>query len=619
MTHQRQTKQKLGDVNPSQLLYAFGVGAIIELPSISAMVMGLDDWPIHDHVREISENRLLEAIQLEVGQQVQRMLMPPVALKASGLSPDPLSREANVGVPVAPFPRWMVCPRCRLLAPLGSELFALKTDPYRLDRNRYVHTNCTKGKEPTVVPARFLVACEAGHLDDFPWVEFVHRGPTDCRYRLRLYELGASGEAADIQVECETCGATRRMSDAFSEPGKQELSTCTARWPHLRIYSDSPCDREARAILLGASNSWFPLQMSALFVPSPGGALTRLVEENWATLGALESLQNVELLRRIGQLNGFGEYSDGQIWEAVEAFRSEAEAGASGCTSLKEPEWQVFSNPDPSLNGRDFYLRQVDPPPTYSEYIDKVVLVERLRQVSALIGFSRIESPGQLGEEDEFPQDQRAPLCRGLPSWVPANEVRGEGLFIQFSEEAIQSWLERTIDLNEELFDAHCKWRLARNFDEPAASYPAMRYVLLHSFAHAMIRQLALECGYTSASIRERLYSQDADDGQEPMAGVLLYTAAPDSEGTLGGLVGLGKPDTLDYHIAQALEGIRLCASDPLCAEHRADRDPLTIHGAACHACLFAPETSCERGNKYLDRSVLVRTVDRTEYAFFGD
>lgn len=142
--------------------------------------------------------------------------------------------------------------------------------------------------------------------------------------------------------------------------------------------------------------------------------------------------------------------------------------------------------------------------------------------------------------------------------------------------------------------------------------------MLLHSFAHALIRQFALECGYTVASIRERIYALPPTDDDGPMAGVLLYTAAPDSEGTLGGLVSLGAPQLLGRHIAAALDGMRLCASDPLCAEHVPLMEPQSLHGAACHACLFAPETSCERGNKYLDRSLLVPTVDREDLSFFG-
>jgi len=126
-----------------------------------------------------------------------------------------------------------------------------------------------------------------------------------------------------------------------------------------------------------------------------------------------------------------------------------------------------------------------------------------------------------------------------------------------------------------------------------------------------------LDCGYTAASVRERIYSRQPDEANGPMAGILLYTAAPDSEGTLGGLVELGDPLTLGRHLQQALENVRLCASDPLCADHHPDTSGRGIHGACCHACQFSPETSCERGNRYLDRSVLVETFSTSQTRFF--
>ena len=156
--------------------------------------------------------------------------------ESTGYQASPFEETANIGVPVAPFPRWQVCPYCRLLAPIHSGLFELKVDLYRKDRCRYVNRICRKpGTPPIVVPARFLVACEHGHLDDFPWVAFAHRGPTECPGELQLFELGASGEVADIEVQCMRCdNARRRISDAFTEDGKAELSACRGRWPHLR-------------------------------------------------------------------------------------------------------------------------------------------------------------------------------------------------------------------------------------------------------------------------------------------------------------------------------------------------------------------------------------------------
>ena len=155
---------------------------------------------------------------------------------------------------------------------------------------------------------------------------------------------------------------------------------------------------------------------------------------------------------------------------------------------------------------------------------------------------------------------------------------------------------------------AHQAWRKRRGLD-PAALWPGERYVLLHSLAHALINELALECGYATASIRERIYANTPGGDRPPMAGVLLYTAAPDAEGTLGGLVSLGRPEFAGPLLARALARMRLCTSDPMCADHCPDDNEDVLHAAACHACLFVPETSCERGNRYLDRAALCSTL----------
>jgi hypothetical protein len=161
------------------------------------------------------------------------------------------------------------------------------------------------------------------------------------------------------------------------------------------------------------------------------------------------------------------------------------------------------------------------------------------------------------------------------------------------------------------------RWRKLRNLQPSQDGFPGIRFVFLHSLAHSLIRQIVLDCGYTSASLRERLYCRWGNDHGGPMVGILIYTAAPDSEGTLGGLMELGSPASLSRHLQQALESMKLCASDPLCSEHAPSSDGRGIHGACCHACLFAPETSCERGNRYLDRSALVETFAGGATVFF--
>jgi hypothetical protein len=142
-----------------------------------------------------------------------------------------------------------------------------------------------------------------------------------------------------------------------------------------------------------------------------------------------------------------------------------------------------------------------------------------------------------------------------------------------------------------------------------------MRFALLHTIAHLFIRELALDCGYNAASIRERVYA-DTEDGKA-QAGILIYTAAADSDGTLGGLVDLGKPENLERLLRQALDRAKVCASDPLCAEHNPRTDS-SLHAASCHACSFVSETSCECGNRYLDRALVIPTLQVTDAAFFS-
>jgi hypothetical protein len=503
----------------------------------------------------------------------------------------------------------------------------LKVSPYHPDRTHYEHVNCDKrGKSPTVVPARFVVACEHGHLDDFPWVEFVHRDTAICDAPfLRLSEYGPSGEARDLEAWCETCKARRRLADAFGRENRDKLPLCRGRRPHLRDHDPVGCpdNLHMRALALGASNIWFPAVLSTVAIPEATSKLDLLVEENWALLNNATSYEILEAFYNIGQLGAFAAYSASEVWEAVQRKRARTQAGETDETriDLRTPEWLVFSQPDPSRNSSDFRLRLVPSPDRYRDMIPQIVLVERLREVRALMGFTRIDSPDELEEPNVENTRFIAPLSRKDPTWVPAVDVRGEGIFLRFNEERIQVWLKQRVvhERDEALFAAHTSWRQARYLQPPEAAYPGMRYALLHSFAHALMRQFALECGYTAASIRERIYSREPSEPGGPMAGILIYTAAPDSEGTLGGLVSLGEPQTLQRHIGATLEAAHLCASDPTCAEHHPVATGTAVHGAACHACLFAPETSCERGNKYLDRSLLVPTVDRDDLAFFAE
>ena len=617
-------KTRVGEVRPSQLMYTYGVGALVDLPKLSVIVMGLDDWQLNpEFCHTIAESRLLQAVQFHL-HNVERMATPPLVMDESGdVNPD--SPSFYAGVPVATFPRWMVCPRCRLLAPLSSNLFKLNSSLYHPDQTCYRHTNCQKSNEPEVIPVRFLAACENGHLDDFPWVEYVHRTKEKIcdAPALRLVELGPSGEARNLEIRCENCKTSRRMNEAFGFENRSKMPECRGRRPHLRDFDIEECTLPIRTITLGASNTWFPVSLSTIAIPVSADIVMQLVEEKWAKLRNVTSMDIVAFLRSSGDLGRLSQYSDQKIFKAIQAYKTQEQG--SGTTrikpDLKLPEWKVFVEHDPILNdGDNFKLRPVLPPSSSRGFIKQVVLAERLREVTALVGFTRIDSSSEQEDPEMDIPTSTAPLARSSPTWVPASEVRGEGLFIQFDEELVQSWLgKKEVKERDILFlEAHKKWCKSRGIEEPEKSYPGMRYILLHSFSHALMRQLSLECGYSAASIRERIYSSTSTVNDKPsMAGVLIYTSAPDSEGTLGGLVNLGETDTLGLHITHALESAELCANDPLCAEHAPSRQGHTIHAAACHACLFSPETSCERGNRYLDRSTLAKTVEIDQLSFF--
>jgi len=266
---------------------------------------------------------------------------------------------------------------------------------------------------------------------------------------------------------------------------------------------------------------------TVLHVPLPAAdRLGQSVEDRWEDLSPVKEASDIAFMRRRGELGNLAGYGDEELWQASERRRQGAEPGDD---DVKAPEWRVLANPTQAPNGPDFQLTEVEPPKSWSSWITRVVLAERLREVTALTHFTRISSPRDLAQSETLPPRRLAPISRTPPKRVPACEVRGEGLFLQLDEDRIRAW-ERTVGESESAFwSAHTAWRRQRSIEPMDGNFPGMRFVLLHSLAHALMRQLSIECGYTAASLRERIYSRGADEG-DPMAGILIYTAAPDSE-----------------------------------------------------------------------------------------
>jgi hypothetical protein len=604
----------VGSVRPSQLLWTYGPGALIDLPNLSVITMGLDRWDA-DRCTPIDEARLLETVRAILGPQVQRLRMPPVMAEENA---NPFAPESKIGIPVRPFPRWLRCVRCGLLAEVDSGLFSLKENPFRPDQTHYVHSTCEKGRDSDAVPARFLLACPEGHLDDFPWHWFVHSGPSACQGTLRFFERGASLQTENLWVKCDRCDAARSLVHAFGAEAKKSLPACRGRHPHLDKYEDG-CDAEARTVLLGSTNSWFPITVSVLAIPQTGNTLDQFIQDGWQDFKDMESEGELKGLlkgfKSRGVLQGIERYSLEEIWKAIQTKKKgKEEIRQVSEGDIKLPEWSVLTHSNPPTDWPHFLSERIAPPTRFSSLITSVLLLKRLREVNALVGYTRVDAPEESASPDERPA--MAALCRNRPDWVPATEVHGEGIFLRFDENAVKTWeAGAAIKLHDaRLMAGHRGWRNARQLD-PGAGYPGIRYAMLHTFSHLLIRELALECGYNAASIRERIYAKT--DGDVPMAGVLLYTAAADSDGTLGGLIALGKPESLGRMIEQSLQRAAICSSDPLCSEHDPEKDR-SLHAAACHACAFVSETSCERANRYLDRSLLIDTFASSGTAFFN-
>ena len=612
-------KTPVGEVRPSQLLWTYGPGALVDLPNLSVVTMGTDRWQ-KDRCQPIEEPRLLAAVKSVLGDQVASLRMPP--FQSSEII-DPFSAEANIGVPVEPFPRWLRCVKCGLLSEYDLGLFDLKENKFRPERSRFVHKGCkgSKGEQPArdadAVPARFLLACRDGHLDDFPWHYFVHRGPSDCKGSLRFFESGASLQTENLWVKCDQCAVSRSLAHAFGKAGKDNLPGCRGRHPHLGRF-DKGCKEQPRAVLLGATNSWFPITISALAIPMFREPILQLVQDGWTNFEDAESEAEIKTIVRIlsknANLPGIDKYKPDEIWSAVQQIQNNDVTQEITENEIKGPEWKVLTDPKPPSDWPHFMSRSVSAPIRYTKQIQTVLLLERLREVNALIGFTRVEAPEENSESDLSPD--RADMTTNPPEWVPANQVHGEGIFLRFNEEHLSQWEVKpaVIEREADLLAGHRGWRNARGLD-PDIGFPGIRYVMLHTLSHLLIRELALECGYNAASIRERIYADTS--GTEKQAGILIYTAAADSDGTLGGLVDLGNPENLGRLLSQAINRAEICSSDPLCSEHRAEKDR-SLHAAACHACSFVAETSCEKGNRYIDRALVIPTFDSPHACYFG-
>jgi hypothetical protein len=510
--------------------------------------------------------------------------------------------EPNRGIWGNRFPEWMV----------------VQEEPGEARGRRLVHRKgVEKGRFDGrgVVPTRFVRACPRGHVADLDWYGFVHESGDSCRGQLWLVETGTGGDLGDLRVRCD-CGRSRGMHEA-ADRELNALGPCRGDRPWLGRHCNEQCGLPARLLIRTAANAYFPQVMSALSLPDALDPLQEAIAALWDDLQIVESAAELMMLKKKPAVaTRLAGHSDDDVLAAIAAHRG----GAADDRPVKQVELDALLAA-PEGYGDDvpidpnFHARQLpehvwrEAPAT--DGVAHVIQLHRLREVLALIGFTRFESvtPDIHGE---YAGDvERADLALD-PAWFPAVENRGEGVFVVLDPDAVDAWLTRDAvrERLDQLAHGHGQWAAKH---PKAREFPGGPYVLLHTLSHLLMQSLSMRCGYPASSLRERIYA----DYLGRRFGILLYTASPDAEGTLGGLVAQARH--IASHLAAALGTGALCSNDPVCAQHSPGEaiEGRWLHGAACHGCCLVAETSCEMRNDYLDRALAVPTLAVSKAAFF--
>lgn len=643
-------RAKVGSARPSSLLYTYGPGSIMDLPNFAIMPAGLGDWDViwkrRDHVPTIVEPRLLTVVRLHLGPQVDALRPYPWQPKRTGMS----TEGTDLGIPARVFPQWLRCTGCDYLGPLPRFEYT-NTHPFRPDLAQFTHKRCPgrsgqskKKSGSPAVPAQHLLTCTNGHLDEFPYELWVHRGKACAKAQLPDLKMRDAnvGKSVGSVIECASCRQTRGMAEAQGAIGRDKLpERCRGRHPHLNAF-DPNCDARPAMIMMGASNLWFASTQSIIVMPRSEQEETNVLADRLrAELGVEQIKQfagQIEVIKALAtakniDLNGL---TDADIAAAVAIVLEPTDSDEERQEKLAQwdpvdllvPEWRYLQKPalfPQQQNSSGLMVTEMQRDPALHPKISRVVAVNKMKKVNAVLGFTRLDEMDRVNDL----VSRLVKLTRnGKPTWVPATEDRGEGIFLQLDLDAVAEW-ESAVETTP-LWQAH-KAAHRRNFAnrfsetaknvDPDTRLPAPRYWLLHTLSHALIREMAMFSGYGAASLSERLYGWTETADRPAAAGLLICTTASDSEGTLGGLVALSEPQKLQRIVVAALRRASRCSSDPVCAMRTPSEPEDFLHGAACHCCAFASETSCERANRFLDRRFLVdlpTATGESTTGFFG-
>lgn len=581
----------VGSLRRAQIINTFGPGSIVDFPDYSVMISGIDFWNYYNK----EENYMIyeENLQNQLG--VKYFLQPKIDEKTNNQFGDKTKDIVS-----SIFPQTFICKKCG------------KIDRYkRFKGKNKLYCNCgAEGKN--IVPSRFIVACEKGHIDDFPYEWWVHRSTRDCDKPNIKMKIDKSSDGLEgIIICCETCKSNRNMKGVFTKEALRGIR-CRGKRPWLK--DEVNCDETLKTLQRGATNLYYGVHESALSIPPWSNRVNQIIGKvkYWDTLK--KKAKNEETLK-----------------QAIEFFELEKECKCSiGEVSQYIKRKIDYENTDKSIQREEirqdeyrslclgkyeeddlhFCIEETDIEDDLRKYIEKIVLVKRLREVQSLIGFYRI-TPSSNDNEKEV-----TPIFKEKQEWYPAIELKGEGIFIKLNEDKLKEWENKIAVLNR--FNK-IKSNMENSYLKKTNISP--RYILLHTLSHIIIRQLTLDSGYSSSSIKERIYSTFTNEQVEnpiDMCGILIYTASPDSEGSLGGLVDCGTKERFVNILLKALEEATWCSSDPLCVESNG-QGISNLNLGACYSCCLLPETSCEIRNCYLDRGLLIGKLNDNSMAYFED
>ncbi|MEZ4308562.1 MAG: DrmB family protein [Polyangiaceae bacterium] len=444
-------RQPDGRVRLGQVITTFGPGAMVDLLEHAVLIGGLDYWRYDKHKDEgfVDEPRLRDA----VARRVEPLGVDLAQGRAFRLAPagDDDAPAPYCGIQVAEFPSWFVCQQCRALSPSKN---------LERDKQRYVH-HCTNRSRGFCVPVRFVATCRRGHLEEFPWVRFVHgRLEGRCETPDLYLEEDASGDFSHIVVQCRACDSHRRLSEAREAA---LLPQCRGERPWLgpEGNEEKGCEEKLQLLVRTASSAYFAQWMSALSIPDK----TREVMNKVSQADVWSVLQNAErddigfFKKKVPAVSAaLGGYGDEEIFAALEAVRKGKTPVREG---LRTAEYRVFMEAKDEVPGQlpprdSTFFACLLPPKRHAlpPKVSHVVLAKKLRQVRAQIGLTRLSATPPDLQGDYEKADGMQPL--GLSqTWLPAAEIFGEGVLVCLDEEAVCAWEKRpeVMAREEQLFE----------------------------------------------------------------------------------------------------------------------------------------------------------------------